>query len=143
MRDYLHPFENELRKFAEHRQDIVEQGILLWNMIYYAVNKFQETHPDYILVRHEDLSRNPLEEFEGLSTRLNVEFTPEVRRRIAEYSNANNPVEAQAGVRHQLKRNSVANIKNWQSRLSPDEIERIREGVHDVAHLFYSDSDWE
>jgi hypothetical protein len=94
-------------------------------------------------VKHEDLSRKPVEEFQKLFDRLGVEFTEKDQSAVMEYSNSSNPSEAPAGMMHQLKRDSLSNVKNWQSRLSKAEIERIREGVKDISPLFYDDEDWE
>jgi hypothetical protein len=35
------------------------------------------------------------------------------------------------------------NIKNWQNRLSAEEIERIYQITQDVASQYYSESDWQ
>jgi hypothetical protein len=36
----------------------------------------------------------------------------------------------------------LANIKNWQKRLTSEEIERVKELTSDVADLYYSAEDW-
>jgi hypothetical protein len=143
MRDHLYPFEKEIKEFVEHEHDVIDRGILLWRMFYHVVDKYRKEHNNYIFVRHEDLSLRPVEEFKKLFDQLNVEFTEKIERVIIEYSNPANPSEAPASVLHQLKRNSVANIKNWKIRLSKSEIERIREGVQEISSLFYRDKDWE
>jgi hypothetical protein len=143
MRDLLHPFEAEIKDFVAYEHDVIDRGILLWKMFYCVVDGYRREHDDYIFVRHEDLSLRPVEEFRKLFDRLNVEFTQRIERLIIEYSKPSNPTEAPAGVLHQLKRNSVANTKNWKNRLSKAEIERIREGVQTVSRLFYGDEDWE
>jgi len=37
---------------------------------------------------------------------------------------------------------SAKNIKNWQKRLSAEEIFQIRKGTEDLSPLFYNDQDW-
>jgi len=143
MRDHLYPCEEEIKEFVEYEHDVIDRGILLWKMFYYIVDQYRRDHDDYIFVRHEDLSLRPVEQFKKLFDQLNVEFTERIERVIIDYSNASNPSEAPAGILHQLKRNSVANIKNWKVRLSKSEIERIREGVQNISSLFYGDEDWE
>jgi hypothetical protein len=142
MQDHLHPFEAELKDHVLNKRDIIDQGILLWKLIYFMVDKFRKAHEDFIFVKHEDLSLNPLEEFRTLFTRLNVKLTEDIRRMIMEYSDACNPAEAPQGVMHQLKRNSTASINNWKTRLSDLEVKRIREGVESISSLFYKDEDW-
>ena len=143
LRDHLSPFEAEISEFAEGGHDIIDDAVLLWRMFYYFVDKLRRTHKDFVFIRHENLSTRPVEEFRSLFDRLNIEFTEEIERTIIEHTKSSNPSEAPKGVMHQLKRNSVKNIKNWKQRLSESEIERIREGVKDVSSLFYDDEDWE
>jgi hypothetical protein len=111
-------------------------------MFYYVVNKFRDNYKEFIFLRHEDISRRPVEEFRKLFDGLNIEFTDKIRNVIMRHSEASNPSEAPEGIAHQLKRNSLGNIKNWKNRLSESEIERIRKGVEDISSLFYEDEDW-
>jgi len=143
VRDHLYPFEKEIKDLVKNEHDVIDEGILLWKMFYYVVDKFKGNNNDYIFVKHEDLSLNQIEEFRNLCRRLNIEFTEKIEKAIFEHSNSANPSEAPNGVLHQLKRDSVSNIKNWEKRLSKSEIERIREGVQSISNLFYKDEDWE
>jgi hypothetical protein len=142
MRDYLYPFEEEIKEMTECEHDVIAEGILLWKIFYYVVGEYRKNYDDYIFLRHEDLSLRPVEEFKDLFDKLNVEFTEDIERTIIEFSSPSNPSEAPAGVLHQLKRNSTANIRNWKTRLSKLEIERVKEGVQDLSSLFYGDKDW-
>jgi hypothetical protein len=143
MRDHLAPLEEEIREYIKGDHDIIEDAILLWRMFYYVVNKFRDNHKEFIFLRHEDISRRPVEKFRKLFDGLNIELTDKIRSVIIRHSEASNPSEAPEGIPHQLNRNSLANIKNWKNRLSESEIERIREGVEDISSLFYKDEDWE
>ncbi len=143
IRDLLSPFEEEIREYKKNKHDIIDEGILLWKMFYYVVNRFRTNHKDFIFLRHEDLSRRPVEEFRNLFDRLNIEFTEKISKTIMQYSDSRNPSEAREGVPHQLKRNSLSNIKNWKNRLSKSEIERIKKGVQNISNLFYGEEDWE
>lgn len=143
VRDYLYPFEDEMREYTVRQYDIIGEAILLWKMFYYFVDKMKTKHPEYIFIRHEDLSTRPLEELRGLFGRLNIEFTERIQRIVLKHSNASNPAEARDGVMHQLRRDSMANIGNWKHRLTKEEIGRIREGVKSISKWFYDDKDWE
>lgn len=141
MRDHLSPFEAEIRAFAQHEHDIIEQGILLWRIIHYMILKFQQSHQDWIFLRHEDLSEQPLYHFEHLYHELHLNFSPQVQTIIRDYSDASNPTEAQKG--HLLtKRDSKANIKSWQKKFTPDELTHLRNSVEEIAQAFYADADW-
>lgn len=141
MRDHLWPFEEELKEYADGEHDIIDQASLLWRLIYYVVSKYQKEHEDWVLLRHEDLSRDPLGGFEELYDRFHLQFSESTRQVIREHSDPSNPSEAPPVSRY-LKRDSRANIWNWKKRLRLSEIERIKEQVQDVSGQFYSDSDW-
>jgi hypothetical protein len=143
MEDYLAPFRDEVRRYAECLPDIIDQAILLWRLIHHVIRRFQQAHPDWIFLRHEDLSRRPVAEFEKLFARLGLDLTPRVRRAIEEHTSSENPAEAPDKVAHQLKRDSLGNIWNWRRRLLPEEIARVRQGTADIAPFFYTDADWD
>ena len=145
VRDLLAPFEGEIRALAAKNDDLVEQAILQWRLFHHAIKGYQARRPDWQFVRHEDLSRDPLNGFRSMFQKLGLEFTPECERSVRESSDSGNPTDATAEGRstHWVKLNSAENVSNWQRRLSPDEIRRVREGTEDVSRHFYSDADWE
>jgi hypothetical protein len=142
LRDILAPFEQDIRKHMERENDFVEDAVLLWRMFYYFVLRLKEKHQNFILLKHEDISSDPIKRFKELFLSLNINFTEKTKNLIIEHTNPRNPKEAPHGVMHQLKRNSLANIKNWKHRLSQAEIDRVRSGVNDIAAAFYNDEDW-
>ena len=141
METYLYPFRNEIKDFAKNEKDIIEQGILLWNIINLNTLKFKQTYPKIYTVRHEDLSLNPLIEFQKIFDYFNIPFTSETKRYLLNTTNEKNDAEAQNNVPHQLHRNSKANIYNFKNRLTQTEIKQIREGTEIVSHVFY-DKEW-
>ena len=141
MRDHLEPFAAEIELFARQRQDLLDQGILLWRMMHHVIIKYQQAHSDWIFLRHEDMSADPLQHFMYLFKRLNLELTSRVRATIEDYTNASNPSEAQKG--HVLtRRDSKSNIKSWKKKLTEAEITLIRNKVEDISSKFYTDADW-
>jgi hypothetical protein len=142
MEDHLAPFYDEVRRCMEHLPDLLGQAILLWRIIHHVIRRFQQDHPDWIYLRHEDLSRRPMEEFQSLLGRLGLDMPPCVRQAIETHTSAENPREAPERIAHQLKRDSQGNIWNWRTRLRPEEIARVRKATEDIAPYFYSDADW-
>ena len=137
---YLFVFEDEIREFAQEDKDIIEQAILLWNCIHHTVKVYQQEHPEWLFVRHEDLSRDPLGKFESIYRKFDLEFTSNVQSRILESSGSHNPTEQQAG--NEFKRNSKDNIMNWKKRLSSEEIENIKTKTKNISCKFYEDHEW-
>jgi hypothetical protein len=93
-------------------------------------------------VRHEDLSREPVEGFRAIFDKLDLAFTPAVAETIRARSLSQDTSDRSQQDPFALKRNSLANITNWKTRLTPSEIERIKAQVQDVSKNFYSEQDW-
>jgi len=140
MRDYLYPFKEEIKKYAIEEHDIIDQATLLWKIIHYVIAKFKTNHKDWIFVRHEDISKDPLVEFQNIFEKLNLQFSNYVKNIIKKYTNSTNPVDPSNP--SSLRRNSKQNIWNWKNRLNKEEIVRIRYKVKDISDLFYSDEEW-
>jgi hypothetical protein len=141
MRDYLAPFEAEIRAFAETEHDILEQGTLLWRIIHYVILQYKERYKDWIFLRHEDISTDPLQHFEYLYKRMNLTMTDKEKKVIEDYSSEDNPTEATKGHTF-VKRNSKSNIKSWRKKFTEKELTNLRTQVEEISHKFYSDADW-
>jgi len=135
MEHLLKKFEDDIRRHASSKQDIVSQGILLYNCIYHVVDGYRRKHPEWTFVRHEDLSLNPVEEYRKIYGRIKLEFTPAVEARILETSGPHNPAEPDG--RNEFVRNSREVVDCWKRRLTDAEIGRILSGTSDTMKLFY------
>jgi len=122
--------------------DVVGQAALLWRMVYRIVARTMKLYPLFIVVRHEDLSLDPVSGYRDLYAALDLDFTPKVEQTILNASSAENPVELSKKKVHAVKLDSRANLDNWKKRLSADEIIRIRKMTGKTAKLFYSDEEW-
>jgi hypothetical protein len=121
---------------------VIGQAALLWKMIYCAVHATLEQHPDFIVVRHEDLSRDPVAGYRDLYKSLDLEFTPRVEKTILNSSSSENPVELSRKKVHGFKLDSRANIDIWKKRLSLEEVYRIHKMTAEISSLYYSDAEW-
>lgn len=135
MRDHLKSFEPQIKEHAESEKDFVEEGILLWNLIHSVILKYQMEHKDWLFVRHEDLSKKPLQNFEEIYDYLDLEYTDSIKDKITRFTTE----EESPG---KLRRDSKANVWSWKNRLSDEEIERVREGTREISSHFYSEEDW-
>ncbi len=91
---YLGVFEKEICELAENEKDILDQAILLWNCIHYTINIYQKGHPEWLFVRHEDLSAEPVEQFRAIYKAFNLEFTNKAKSSILKSSGEHNPMGA-------------------------------------------------
>lgn len=141
MRDWLEPFRSELEAVIAAPSDLIGQSCLLWRMLYTVARLLQRDVPGTIILRHEDLSRDPWHGFATLFDRLGLDMTASTRRTIHELTNAANPAEASVEQQHDntiVALDSRANLDNWKHRLSGDEVRRILDLTADVASLYYS-----
>ncbi len=140
MRDHVGVDQEEMK--AIKADDVIGQAALLWKLIYRSVHATRELNSDIILVRHEDLSRDPVSGFRDLYTKLGLDFTSKVERTILNSSSSNNPTELSSGKTHSVKLDSRANMSGWRKRMSAEEIQRIRKLTEGVSSFFYSDGEW-
>lgn len=143
MRDWLEPFRSQMDAADKNSFDLVNRASLLWSIIYQVVDQYRQSHPVFTILRHEDLSLQPLESFEELYKNLGLPFNPRARKRIRRATSQRNPSEISAQSKYSVNLDSRANIKNWQARLTPEEIARIRTLTESVAARFYFDQDWD
>jgi hypothetical protein len=139
MEDYLEPFYNQIVDYAQSPPDIIDQAILLWRIIYSVVRKYRERHEDWIFLRHEDISREPIDQFAKLYNTLGLRYSPSIQETILDHTL--NKVDHKKKS-YSLKRNSKTNIWNWKNRLTQGEVKRIRERVEGISSYFYTDEDW-
>jgi len=140
MRDQLEPYRKEMGSMAA--DDVIGQASLLWTMIYRIVHSTCKEITSIKVVRHEDLSLDPVAGYRRLFGELGLNFTPGVEQRILSSSSSENPAELSRKQVHSVKLDSRANLDNWKRRLSSGEIDRIRRATEEVAHLYYPEVEW-
>jgi hypothetical protein len=141
MRDLLCGYEEQLREYASHEHDIVDQAIVLWNVQIEAIARHRERRgSDWAFTRLEDFSRAPVERFRELFAHMNVVWDDAVETLVRSTSDPSNPAEASRP--DSVRRDSAAHITNWKRRLTEDEIARVRAGTERLWTQFYDESDW-
>lgn len=132
---HLRAYAEKIEEYTNNRPDIVKQGILLWNVLYSMVHYYQEKYNTrWYFVKHEDLSLQPMLAFEKLYNFLNIEMEDSVKEYILETTSSKEQTL--------LKRDSKKNILSWKNRLTPQEIQEIKEGTREVWKHFYTEEDW-
>ncbi|HZM23377.1 MAG TPA: sulfotransferase domain-containing protein [Anaerolineales bacterium] len=140
MRDYLEPYRSQMGSVKS--DDVIGKAALLWKMIYQTVYSMLSLNPDFILVRHEDLARDPANEFRKLFSSLGLDYSHHIEKIILETSSTENPMELSRRKVHDVKLDSRASMDNWKKRLTEDEIKRVREITEETSQLFYTSTEW-
>jgi len=156
MNDWLEPYRRQMETVSSKRVNtaisddmfpLIEQASLLWRIIYGTVNRFLREIPTprntFKLIRHEDLSVDPIGSFKNLYDTLGLHFTDQAKKMIINSTNKTNPSERSSSSIYTVHLDSKANLHNWKKRLTLEEINRIREITADMAMEFYPDSSWE
>ena len=141
MRDWLEPYRDEMN--AMPAADVIGQSSLLWRMIYQVVDTCRKNRSGIQIVRHEDLSLEPVVGYQALYASLGLQFTSRAKEAILKSSSSDNPKEISKNSVHSIKLNSRASLYNWKHRLTSEEIIRIRKLTEDVSTIYYPEGDWE
>jgi hypothetical protein len=157
VRDRLERFVPELEAALAANGDGIGPASLLWRVIYGTVADYRRELAGVEVVRHEDLSADPVPAFAALYDRLGLPFGPGAERAILAATSAGSgwpgastsPRKASVGgaMRWSLSGGGVsktaarrldsrANLQVWRERLTPEEVARIREATADVAAGF-------
>jgi len=139
MRDYLLPFSADIELFSRERKDVIDQAALLWKMIHHVISIYRNKHPEWLFIRHEDISDNPIHYYRVIFNKLEIPFTPRIEKNIRRFSEGEGIASGRFSA---LKRNSAQNVKSWKTRLTQNEVKRVREKVEEVSTLFYSNDEW-
>lgn len=137
MQNRLSMFRDEIAEFAERPPNIVDQACLLWNIMHTVISHYQETYPDWLFMRHEDLASDPSEQFLKIFNHLGMAFSPTVREMIINYTNQDNPVDTDGT--KLVPRNAIASLDTWKDRLSTSEIDRVIDKTQLLGSKFYGD----
>lgn len=137
MEKYLNPLRSEIEEFAnDSSKTIVEQGALLWRCVYLTNLILMENHKEWLFVKNEELSLDPIGEYEKIFNYIELPFSDEVKSYIEESTNA------KSGQETDLVRDSRKNVDKWKQILSPSEIEFVKSFTKDVWVKYYTEKDW-
>ncbi len=142
LRDHLGPARPDLERLAGGRVDLVDEAVVLWNAFYGVVATLADRHPDWHVLRYEDLAEEPVAGFARLYPALGLRWDDDVARRVAGFSDEGNVKEVAAGDRGTTRRDSRAAKWTWLRRLTPEEVARVREGTAATAGRWYDEGSW-
>ena len=143
LRDWLRPFQGEMETALTSSHDLIDRVALLWRVIYAVVGKYEGSFPGFVVLRQEDLAREPIERFTALYDRLGLHFTSAAHDAVTASSSGDNPRETSIENPYATQINSRASLENWKRRLSKDEVSRIRRVTEEIADRYYGNEEWE
>ena len=136
VRDWLHPYYDDMQRAWAREVDIIDQGILMWNVLHHVIDEYRRRHPSWRFVRHEDVSASPEPCFRALYETLDLAWSPRTAERITGHSRASNPSEPSRRRHGSIRRDSRAAIGTWRTRLTDDDVGRVARGTAEIAERF-------
>ena len=127
---YVHSY----LRLKDRKNNLIESAIHAWNLQYCVIDYYRRKFPDWTLLYHEDLSRNPLSEFAKVFSNLGLDMEDSAVNQVKSTTEGSNLTG--------LKRNSSRNAQKWQSFLSNEQVKSIRQGTSRLWPEFYDETDW-
>jgi hypothetical protein len=147
--DKLKKYEPELVEFVRDEKSIVEQGELLWRMIYDVVSQYKKTYnSDWFYIKFEDIVRNPEVTFENiyrhLGLTMNSDNLKNIKSHLAKSDKKSDkeakllPGSGEPGYNHSIE----DHLTIYKKVLTPGEISYIKDKSKDIWQEYYSEEDW-
>ena len=129
--DYLQPFESLLR---EAQGDFCKGMGALWGAYYYvALEQKRKNYPNWIVVKHEDLCQEPVDQYRQLFKQLNLHWNT-VTDYILDAS-----TNGDSGKRYLPGRKSSQEPDKWKKILEPQQIKLIRDFAEPFGIPYYQE----
>lgn len=114
--------QKQIKSYSNSKNiPIIDQGILLWNIFTSFISKIDQEN--LIIVNHEQLSLNPLDEFKELYNKLGLSFNQDIECVIHKTTmNSKVPKNEKS---NDLIRNSKKNLYSFKRRLNEAQIKHI------------------
>ncbi len=148
MQRHFASFADEFREVSSldqsERKNLLAANISMWNALHLAINSLQnewKNDPSWVFVRHEDLARNPIDQFKQIFEKFHLQFTEDSEAFILSCSEGPD-IKPPKGEQHVLKRDSAKSITQWKSSLDQEEIDLIKESTRHVWQYYYGEEDW-
>lgn len=133
--EYLPKYKKQAHEYARGKHTKLEETALLYNMVYEKAAELKAKYPEWIFIKHEDISTNPQHEFRKLFERLGLEYSPQVEAKVNELTGADNQADSGKERIHSLHRKSKEVTDLWKKRLTKDEIDYVTKTCKKVAAL--------
>jgi len=143
MDSLLAPWAEAIGRAHHSARDLIRDGALLWAVCNGVVLRWRDEHPDWLVLRHEDLGADPVPAFAAMYDGLGLSWSDDVEAAVIASSDAANPADVTSGDQHVLARDSRALVNVWRDRLSAHEIATVRAVTGEVGAAFYGDGMWD
>jgi hypothetical protein len=141
MEGVLAPFADEIQRADDEPGDIIDQAILLWKVMHHVIDEYRERHPEWQVVRNEDLAVYPMQSYRALCDYLDLPFDAAMEKTVELFTTAGDRHSGDMPL-HAVRRDSEAEAWKWRRELDAETISRVRKGTTPVWKKFYSSNEW-
>lgn len=130
MRAHLDPFATHMRRSGDY---LFRLGAY-WGAAYYTIDRLAERHPEWRVITHEAVCREPVAELGGLLSGAGLEMASKGRRFLVAHDRHDGAERP-----YSVDRATVEEPDKWRARLGEQEIARVIEGARPfgVLERFY------
>ena len=134
----LAPWCEQIQDMARGGGDPLERACVLWCVFHGLMRDWKAAHPDWVVIRHEDIAARPMSAFPELCGQIDLDVGPHylqaLERALGDTGRAD---DLQSTRRH-----SAAQASSWRSRLQIQDISRIRSLTEAIWPTFYREDEW-
>lgn len=132
--DFLDIFEKT------HSNPIVE-STKYWCVVHKTLLEQARKYPDWQVIKHEELSKDPVQIFKALYTKLDLPWSKAIEKKIVTQTQGNRSAKAQKGRVQDFRRNSADIFKASQQSLTIEERQKIFEVFQSMTpDIYHRDS---
>jgi hypothetical protein len=121
--DLVKDYFKDILPKLNRKTEIIDKMAIQLSAAYYVVNEQLQNHPNWMIIRHEDLCEDPVKQFKKLYKTLDLKWTSNVKQFIKD-SNA-------PGKGYKTNRIAKEEINKYKTLLSKEQIQKIRE-IYDI-----------
>ena len=130
---YLAPFAEHLASL-KHPAEVTSAS---WAIRNFIVLQDHKAHPEWALIKYEDVATDPLSQFEALYKRFDLDWSDHISSWVKEKSTS------ESAGKFTTSRNSASRIHAWKAKLDAEQIDQIRNAIAPFDLPYYdNDADW-
>lgn len=137
---HLKPFQADLE--AANGLDLLAHACLLWRTLTAYVGHLREEHPDWTVLRYEDLALQPAAGFRDLYDRVDFRWDDRIAEAVAWANDPAQGIAVAPGDKGGTRRDSRSAMWTWRHRLTAEQVDLVRSSTADVATGWYGDDQW-
>ena len=130
-------FANDLKFVDREYEEPILAAAAYWRALHKVLLSQLERYPDWQMITHEELCREPISVFKKLYQALNLPWSNSIQQKIIKLTQGSTSAEAKKGTVHDFNRNSAEIFKMRRDSISKEHRQAVFEIVKDVALDLY------